>query len=310
MEFLIGSDIIDKVRLDSYLSDKLEDMSRSHIQGLIRSGNITVNGNKVKPGYIVSSGDRIDIDIPEPEKTDIVPEDIALDIVYEDDDVILVNKPKGMVVHPANGHYSGTLVNALLFHCRDSLSGINGEMRPGIVHRIDMDTTGIVIACKNDRAHNMIAAQLAEHSIERKYIALVYGGFNKLSGTVDEPIGRSRKDRKQMSVVKDTEGRRAVTHYKVLRSFYGINGSPDLSLIECRLETGRTHQIRVHMSYISHPLAGDEVYGIRKDPLKGNGQYLHAAVLGFTHPTTGERMHFEAPLPEYFEKTLSKLKEK
>ena len=307
-----------KPRLDSYLAELLSDMSRSHIQTLIRSGEIRVNGSAVKPGYALCEGDVILVEEREPEHTTVEPEDIPLDIVYEDNDVIVVNKPKGMVVHPANGHYTGTLVNALMHHCRDSLSGINGELRPGIVHRIDMDTTGLIIACKNDRAHNSIAAQLEEHSITRRYIALVYHNIAEDEGTVDKPIDRSRADRKLMAVCRPGEGRNAVTHYRVLERFpvRGTAGSGNasnttglpLTLIECRLETGRTHQIRVHMSFIGHPLAGDEAYGIRKDPLRGNGQYLHAAVLGFTHPTTGERMTFEAPLPSYFEETLAKLR--
>ncbi len=298
-----------KLRLDSYLAMQLADMSRSHIQSLIKSGDITVNAAKSKPGYILSRGDVIEVNAPEPESTDIEPEDIPLDIVYEDDDVIVVNKPKGMVVHPANGHYTGTLVNALMYHCKDSLSGINGELRPGIVHRIDKDTTGLIIACKNDRAHNCIAEQLAEHSITRRYIALVYNNFNEDEGTVDANIDRSRADRKMMAVCSAGEGRTAVTHYKVLERFpaHGIYHIP-MCLLECRLDTGRTHQIRVHMAHISHPLAGDETYGIRKDAFSGCGQYLHAAVLGFTHPTTGERIELSAPVPEYFEETLRSLR--
>ena len=316
MEYIFRSEEnrIAKIRLDSYLAELLPDMSRSRIQGMIRSGEITVGGSAVKPGYVPNDGDRIFVQEKEPQAVEVVPEDIPLDIVYEDADVIVVNKPKGMVVHPANGHYTGTLVNALMYHCRDSLSGINGELRPGIVHRIDMDTTGLLIACKNDRAHNHIAAQLEEHSITRRYIALVYHNFNEDEGTVDAPIDRSRADRKLMAVCRPGEGRNAVTHYRVLERFAafrngtGTFGSLPMTLIECRLETGRTHQIRVHMNHIGHPLAGDEAYGIRKDPLKGNGQYLHAAVLGFTHPVTGERMTFEAPLPEYFTKTLEQLR--
>ena len=214
-----------------------------------------------------------------------------------------------MVVHPANGHYSGTLVNALLYHCRDSLSGINGEMRPGIVHRIDMDTTGLLVVCKNDRAHNAIAEQLAVHSISRKYIALVYHNFNEDAGTVDANIDRSKADRKMMAVCRAGEGKTAVTHYRVLERFPAAGTRKSaMTLVECSLDTGRTHQIRVHMNHIGHPLAGDPVYGIKKDPFAGCGQYLHAAVLGFTHPSTGERMLFEAPLPAYFQDTLIKLR--
>lgn len=299
----------EKLRLDSYLSDKFEDMSRSRIQGLIKNGNITVNGKKQKCGYMLSDGDVIEAVMPEPEDISIEAEDIPLDIVYEDDDVIVINKPKGMVVHPANGHYSGTMVNALMYHCKDSLSGINGELRPGIVHRIDKDTTGLIIACKNDAAHNSIAEQLAVHSIDREYIALCYGNIKENNGTVDAPIARSRTDRKLMAVCRDGEGRHAVTHYTVLERFQnGLGSQMPLSLIKCRLETGRTHQIRVHMSHIGHPLAGDDSYGIKKDSLSGYGQYLHAAVLGFTHPRTGERLRFEAPLPEYFSNTLIRLR--
>ena len=233
-------------------------------------------------------------------KPEIVPEDIPLDILYEDHDVILVNKPKGMVVHPAAGHYTGTLVNALMFHCKEDLSGINGVLRPGIVHRIDMDTTGIIIACKNDLAHNSIAAQLKEHSITRRYQAIVHGALKDDEGVIDEPIGRSPKDRKKMAV-NYNNGKSAVTHYKVLTRF------KDFTHIECRLETGRTHQIRVHMASIGHPLLGDAVYGPAKCPYKLQGQTLHAGILGFVHPRTGEYMEFSAPLPEYFEELLRKL---
>ena len=299
-----------KLRLDTYLAGKNPDISRSHIQNLIKSGDIRVNDAKAKAGYILTEGDIISVNLPEPESMDIQAEDIPLDIVYEDDDIIIINKHKGMVVHPANGHYTGTLVNALMYHCKDTLSGINGELRPGIVHRIDKDTTGLIIACKNDRAHNCIAEQLAKHSITRRYIALVYNNITEDEGMVDANIDRSKADRKMMAVCGPYEGRTAVTHYKVLERFpvHGIYKSP-MCLIECRLDTGRTHQIRVHMSHISHPLAGDEVYGTKKDLFKGQGQYLHAAVLGFTHPSTGERMEFSAPLPEYFEQTLHKLRQ-
>lgn len=290
-----------KRRLDSYLSEIRSDMSRSHISKMIKAGEITVNGNKVKPGYELSSGDEINIVETELKETEVAPEDIALDIVYEDNDVIVINKPKNMVVHPACGHESGTVVNALLSHCKDSLSGINGELRPGIVHRIDKDTTGLIVACKNDKAHISLAEQLAEHSITRRYVALVHGNIKEDEGTVDIAVGRSDKDRKKMAAGAKN-GRRAITHFKVLER-YG-----DYTFIECRLETGRTHQIRVHMAYIKHPLAGDEVYGVKKDRLSGNGQYLHARVLGFVHPETGKYMEFEAPLPEYFKETLDKLR--
>ena len=245
-------------------------------------------------------GDKITLQIPEPEELEIFPEKMDLDIVYEDRDVILINKPKNMVVHPAAGHYTGTLVNGLMAHCKDDLSGINGVLRPGIVHRIDKDTTGILIVCKNDMAHQSIAKQLYDHSITRKYHAIVYGNIKEEEGTVNAPIGRSLKDRKKMGIVMD--GKHAVTHYKVLRRL-----KKGFTYIECQLETGRTHQIRVHMASIKHPLLGDDVYGPKKSKYTLEGQCLHAKVLGFVHPRTGEYMEFEVPLPEYFEKLLKKL---
>ena len=293
-----------KQRLDSYLSEALKDMSRSHIKKMIDDGKILVNSKNAKPGYILKNGDSIFVEEAalEPEDVGIESEDIELDIAYEDDDVIVINKPKDMVVHPAAGHYEGTLVNALMYHCRDSLSGINGELRPGIVHRIDKDTTGLIIACKNDAAHNSIAEQLKEHSITRRYIALVHGVVKEDEGRIDRPIARSRKDRKKMAVSDEPNAKNAVTNYRVLERFR------DATLVECRLETGRTHQIRVHMSYIGHPLFGDEVYGLKKDSSRGQGQYLHAAVLGFRHPSTGEYIELSSELPEYFEQTLEKLR--
>lgn len=294
----------EKNRLDSYLAETLQDMSRSHIQKEIKNGAVTVNGRTVKSGYLLQQGDEITVPEQEAEETEILPEEIPLDIVYEDADVIVVNKPKGMVVHPAAGHGNGTLVNALLFHCRDSLSGINGELRPGIVHRIDMDTTGLLIACKNDRAHNAIAAQLAVHSITRRYLALCHGRFSEAEGTVDLPIARSERDRKKMAVCREGKGKHAVTHYRVLEQF------ADAALLECRLETGRTHQIRVHLSHIGHPLYGDPVYGRKSDPYMKYGQFLHAAVLGFVHPKSGEYLEFCAPLPTYFEEMLETLRAK
>ena len=238
--------------------------------------------------------------VPEPTKLEVLPEEMDLDIVYEDQDVILINKPKGMVVHPAAGHYTGTLVNGLMAHCKDDLSGINGVLRPGIVHRIDKDTTGILIVCKNDMAHQSIAKQLYDHSIKRKYHAIVYGNIKEEEGTVNAPIGRSLKDRKKMGIVMD--GKHAVTHYRVLRRL-----KKGFTYIECQLETGRTHQIRVHMASIKHPLLGDDVYGPKKSKYTLEGQCLHAKVLGFVHPRTKEYMEFEVPLPEYFEKLLNKL---
>lgn len=285
------------LRLDVFLTAQLPDLTRSHIQGLIDEGLAFVGGKKAKSNRRLKSGDSITIEVPEPKEAEILPEDIPLDILYEDDDVILINKPKGMVVHPAAGHTSGTLVNALMFHCGSSLSGINGVLRPGIVHRIDRDTTGVIIACKNDLAHQSIAEQLKEHSITRRYRALVYGGFKEDTGTIDSPIARDPYDRKKMKC-GIPDGKRAVTHYTVLERFDHV------SYIECRLETGRTHQIRVHMSSIGHPLLGDEVYGSGKNPYHLEGQALHAMVLGFIHPRTREYMEFSAPLPSYFTKLI------
>lgn len=299
---ILKYDKAEKTRIDSYLSEQLEDMSRSHIQKEIKSGAVTVNGAPVKSNYLLSAGDEITVSLHEPEEISVLPEGIPLDILYEDADVIVINKPKGMVVHPAAGHASGTLVNALLYHCKDTLSGINGELRPGIVHRIDKDTTGVLLACKNDASHNAIAQQLAVHSMTRKYQALAYGRFSEPFGTVALPIGRSEKDRKKMSVVPDGKGRHAVTHWRVLEQF------SDAAFVECVLETGRTHQIRVHLSHIGHPLLGDPVYGRKKDPYLSCGQFLHAAVLGFRHPKTGEYLEFSAPLPAYFAERLGKLR--
>lgn len=291
------------LRIDKYLSTVNEQLSRSYIQKLLKSGLVLVDGKPVKASYQVDEGDVISLDIPEAVEPEIEPENMDLDILYEDQDVILVNKPKGMVVHPAAGHYSHTLVNGLMHHCKDQLSGINGVMRPGIVHRIDMDTTGVIIACKNDMAHNSIAAQLKEHSITRRYQAIVHGVLKDDAGTVEGPIGRHPTDRKKMSI-NYNNGKSAVTHYKVLKRFR------QYTHVECRLETGRTHQIRVHMASIGHPLLGDLVYGPGKCPVPGlQGQTLHAGVLGFIHPRTGEYMEFTAPLPEYFAKLLNTLPE-
>ena len=291
------------LRIDKYLSTVNEQLSRSYIQKLLKSGRVLVDGKPVKASYQVDEGDVISLDIPEAVEPEIEPENMDLDILYEDQDVILVNKPKGMVVHPAAGHYSHTLVNGLMHHCKDQLSGINGVMRPGIVHRIDMDTTGVIIACKNDMAHNSIAAQLKEHSITRRYQAIVHGVLKDDAGTVEGPIGRHPTDRKKMSI-NYNNGKSAVTHYKVLKRFR------QYTHVECRLETGRTHQIRVHMASIGHPLLGDLVYGPGKCPIPGlQGQTLHAGVLGFIHPRTGEYMEFTAPLPEYFAKLLNTLPE-
>lgn len=290
----------DGERIDKCLATLIDSLSRSYIQRLIKDEAVRVNGSPVKESYRVKQEDQLEFELPEAVEPDIEPEDIPLDILYEDKDVIVVNKPKGMVVHPAAGHYSGTLVNALMFHCGKELSGINGCMRPGIVHRIDMDTTGSVIACKNDMAHNCIAEQLKEHSLTRRYVAICHGVLREDEGTIDRPIGRHPTERKKMAV-NERNGKRAVTHYKVLQRFR------DYTFIECRLETGRTHQIRVHMASIGHPLLGDEVYSNRKSPYKLQGQTLHAKILGFRHPSTGEYIETEAPLPEYFEHLLKVL---
>ena len=288
-------------RIDVFLAENMEDLSRSGVQKPIDEGMITLNGGKTKANYKLREKDIIDVTVPEVKEVEILPEDIPLDILYEDADVIVVNKPQGMVVHPAPGHTSGTLVNALMFHCGDDLSGINGEKRPGIVHRIDKDTSGVLMVAKNDMAHQSLAAQLAEHSITRKYNAVVYNGFNEDEGTVNKPIGRNPQDRKKMAVT-EKHSRHAVTHYRV------IERMEKFTLIEAQLETGRTHQIRVHMTYIGHPLLGDPVYGPKKQPVSLEGQALHARVLGFIHPRTGEYMEFEAPLPPHFEALLERLR--
>lgn len=292
------------VRIDKYLTLVQSDISRSFIQKLIESGNVTVDDKSIKVSYKVKTGNKVTINIPPPEEILVEPENIPLDIVYEDKDIIVINKPKGLVVHPAAGHASGTLVNALLYHCRGELSGINGMMRPGIVHRIDRDTTGLLVACKNDKAHQFIAEQLKVHSITRRYQAIVYNTFKTDSGDIDAPIGRDPKDRKRMAI-NYKNGKRAVTHYKVLE-----NLGSKYSYIECTLETGRTHQIRVHMASIHHPLVGDTVYGPAKDPFQLEGQALHAGVLGFIHPTSKEYVEFNAPLPGYFSDLLEKLRYK
>ncbi len=287
------------IRLDRYLAEQIPDLTRSYLQKLLKENLAQVNGKTVKANYKVKKGDQISLELPEVQEPEAFPEDLPLDILYEDEDVLLVNKPKGMVVHPAAGHLSGTLVNGVLYHCRGQLSGINGVLRPGIVHRIDRDTTGVLVVCKNDRAHQSLAAQLKEHSITRKYRAIVLGSL-KEDGTVNAPIGRHPVDRKKMAVNRKN-GKEAVTHYHVLEELKGY------TYIECQLETGRTHQIRVHMASIGHPLLGDSVYGPSRCPFALEGQCLHAMVLGFLHPSTGVYMEFEAPLPEYFEKLLQEL---
>lgn len=283
-------------RIDKVLGHHFSQFSRSHLQKWIEDGNVKVNGQVVKPKYKLAVGDQVVITPEAPQKIDLKPENIPLDIVYEDDDVVVVNKPQGMVVHPAPGHPDHTLVNALLYHC--PLSTINGEFRPGIVHRIDKDTSGLLMVAKNDLAHRSLAAQLKAKTNKREYVALVHGVIKQDAGTIDAPIGRSHKNRKKQAIVAD--GRHAVTHFKVLKRFRHY------TLVSCRLETGRTHQIRVHMKSIGHPLAGDPLYGPRKT-LPGNGQYLHARELGFKHPRTGKELLFTAPLPAYFQQMLDKL---
>ena len=290
----------DGERLDQFLSRSVEGLTRSAAQRLIEEGAVTCNGRAVKKNARTAVGDDVALTLPDPEPVDVLPQDIPLDVAYEDDDVIVVNKPVGMVVHPAPGHPDGTLVNALLYHCKNSLSGINGELRPGIVHRIDRDTSGLIIAAKNDAAHLALAEQLQDHSLYRYYEAVCVGGLREDSGTVDAPIGRHPVDRKKMAVDRKN-GREAVTHWEVLGRYAGHTH------IGCRLETGRTHQIRVHMASIGHPLLGDTVYGAKK-PVPGlAGQCLHARRLSFVHPRTGERLTVECPLPGWFTAVLDRL---
>lgn len=289
------------IRIDKFLSLKMPDQTRSYIQKLVKDEMILVNCHVVKSNYKVSLGDQITVEIPEPTELLVEPEDIPLDILYEDKELLVVNKPKGMVVHPSAGHSGGTLVNAVMYHCKDQLSGINGILRPGIVHRIDMDTTGSLLVCKTDFAHQSLAEQLKDHIITRKYHAIVHGNLAK-DGVINAAIGRHPIDRKKMST-SSRNGKSAVTHYHVLERFQ------EYTYVECQLETGRTHQIRVHMASIGHPVLGDALYGPRKCPVKNlQGQTLHAKVLGFIHPGTEEYMEFDAPLPEYFEKLLSRFR--
>lgn len=297
----IVEDTADNIRIDKYLKELLPDQSRSYIQKLLKDGHILVNNSIIKPNYKVKADDRIQIDIPEPIEANIEAENIPLDIIYEDNDVLIVNKPKEMVVHPAPGNYSGTLVNALMYHCKDSLSNINGVLRPGIVHRIDKNTTGCLIVCKNDQSHNFIADQLSEHSINRIYTGIVYGVLDADEGTIDEPIARDKRDRKRMSV--NLDGKRAITHYKVLKRFR------EYTYVQFKLETGRTHQIRVHMAHINHPLLGDDKYTNRKCKFNLTGQCLHAKTIGFIHPSTREYVEYEVEEPEYFKHLLDILEE-
>lgn len=286
-------------RIDQFLALLEPEISRSHFQKLIKSGSVKVNGITVKNSYQVQTDDEVVCIMDDLSEPDIMPEDIPLDILYEDSDVIIVNKPKGMVVHPAPGHYSGTLVNALMYHCED-LSGINGVKRPGIVHRIDMNTTGSLIVCKNDNAHNLIAQQIKVHSVNRIYEGIVIGTPKENKGIINAPIGRNPKDRKKMAITND--GREAITEYEVLESFKGY------SYMRFKLQTGRTHQIRVHMASVGHPLLGDDVYGPAKCDFKLSGQTLHAKTIGFIHPSTNEYVEVEAPLPAYFTDLIKKLR--
>ena len=290
-----------KVRIDKFLAEEIEDITRSAIQKLIESGNVYVNERIISSSYKVKLCDQIRVVIPEPALIQAVPQDIPIEIAYEDDDLLVVNKQKGMVVHPAAGNYEGTLVNALLYYCKGSLSGINGEIRPGIVHRIDKDTSGLLIVAKNDFAHKNLAEQIKVHSFRREYEAVVYGGFKSDEGTINAPIGRSKFDRKKMAVT-DKNSKPAITHYRVITRY------KDFTHLRLRLETGRTHQIRVHMSYIGHPLAGDLVYAPKKPDLGLGGQCLHAKLIGFNHPRDGRYIEIESQLPYYFKNFLGKLK--
>lgn len=295
-------------RLDLVLSAALEDYSRSFVQKMFENGCVSVNGEVcLTKKHKAAAGDKVEVRVPQPEKLEVTPEDIPLDIVYEDDQLLVVNKPAGMVVHPAPGNYSGTLVNALMYHCGDDLSSINGVIRPGIVHRIDKDTSGLLMVAKTDRAHSSLSQQLAEHSITRRYKAIVYSNIKEDEGTIDKPIGRSPGNRLKNAVILPGKpgsagARSAVTHYRVLERFGGF------TLIEAVLETGRTHQIRVHMSYIKHPLLGDELYGPAKNKVGAKRQMLHAGVLGFVHPINGKYMEFTCPLPEDYEEVLRRLR--
>ncbi|MBQ8327383.1 MAG: RluA family pseudouridine synthase [Lachnospiraceae bacterium] len=300
--FLKVSEEYDDIRIDKCIQLLLEKHSRTYIQKLIKDGNVLLNSKTASASNKVYLDDIIELSIPDAVELDIKPENIPLDILYEDDDIVIVNKPKGMVVHPAPGHYSGTMVNALLYHCKGNLSGINGILRPGIVHRIDMNTTGSVIICKNNESHQIISDLLKVHGIDRRYRALVHGRFNEESGTIEGAIGRNPNDRKKM-MIHAPNGKPAVTHYKVLKQF------DKYAYIECKLETGRTHQIRVHMASINHPIVGDDVYSNRKEEFRLEGQTLHAWFLGFNHPKTGEYLEIEAPLPNYFLHLLDILNE-
>ena len=299
LNFIIDNDF-SGIRIDKYLADNIADLTRSAIVSLIEKDNVKVNSGSVSKNYKLKAGDSVDIIIPDPVEYEAKAENIPLDIVYEDDDLIVVNKPKGMVVHPAAGNYEGTLVNALLYHCKDNLSGINGVLRPGIVHRIDKNTSGLLIVAKNDNSHRFLAEQIKEHSFTREYQAVVVGKIKDDKGTINAPIGRHHIDRKRMTVT-ERNSKNAVTHYEVIARYKGYTH------IKCILETGRTHQIRVHMAYIGHPVAGDDVYGVKKEKVNFTGQCLHAGKIGFIHPSTKEYMEFSAEPPEYFKEFLLKL---
>lgn len=289
------------IRIDRFLSEQNEEFSRSYLQKLLKEERVTVNQKPVKANYKIQTGDQIRLEVPPPQTLEVLPEEIPLDILYEDDYLMVINKPKGMVVHPAAGHLQGTLVNAVLAHCKGQLSGINGVLRPGIVHRIDKDTTGALLVCKDDITHRELAEQLKEHSIRRRYRAIVQGRLKEEAGTIEGAIGRHPTDRKKMAI-NPKNGKEAVTHYRVLEHLKNAD------YIECVLETGRTHQIRVHLSSIGHPLLGDTVYGSDKNPYHLQGQALHAMILGFWHPIEKKYLEFEAPLPDYFQKLLEKLR--
>ena len=304
MEFIVSKDE-NKERLDVFLNKKIEGITRSYLKNLIQDGSILVNGEIKKSGYSLKENDKIVVNIPDDKPSEIVPEDIKLDIIYEDDDVIIINKKKGMVVHPANGNYTGTMVNSLMYSHKDNLSSINGVIRPGIVHRIDKDTSGILVVAKNDNAHKKLSEQFKVHSINRVYVALVKGIIKEDDIDIDLPIGRNPKDRKKMAVTYKNS-KNAKTHIHVLRRFYASN----VTLIEARLETGRTHQIRVHMAYMNHPLVGDEVYGKKDSKFKVEGQMLHAKILGFIHPSKNEYVEFNSDLPDEFKQVLEKIENK
>jgi len=298
-ELIIVEEEMDGERLDAFLAEQVEQLSRSAVKNLINEGQVLVNGAKQKASYHVREGDEISIEIPEPQVLELKPRDIPLEIIYQDEDLAVINKPKGLVVHPAHGNWDYTMVNALLYHIKD-LSGINGQIRPGIVHRLDKDTSGVMVVAKNDVAHRSLAAQIKEHSIKREYIALVHGTIKENLGTIDAPIGRSKVDRKKMAVIAD--GRPAVSNYQVLERYHNY------TLVKVELLTGRTHQIRVHFAYIKHPVVGDPLYGSGKKHFNMDSQALHAHLLGFNHPRTGKYLEFTSPLPQYFQDILVSLR--